>query len=322
MIHNGKKILQKTTYGILLFSLLIAVTAGTARGTVDWFEEGLRLLNQKQYDRAIDAFSFTLEVIPHDYEAYSNRGVAWYQKGEYEKAINDCVKALEINRYYTIGANQLAWMLSTCPDPEYRDAQKAVALAEKVAGRYEEANFLDTLAAAYAEAGRLEEAVLAQQRAVDLLKKEVHIEHPEMFASRLQTYAKKSETEENVEKKVIKTRIPALDKKNNHGRSTSAAIQPPSPHHKKKQPPIFAYTVHVRSYKHSNLADDAIEKLKRLNPDTFKVRVDLKKKGTWYRIYMGRFENRKQAQMESVRLKNQGEAYAMVMKMPEQDKTK
>ena len=57
--------------------------------------------------------------------------------------------------------NNLAWQLATHPDSTVRDGREAVVLAERaceLTGR-QDPNMLDTLAAAYAEAGRFPEAV-------------------------------------------------------------------------------------------------------------------------------------------------------------------
>jgi Flp pilus assembly protein TadD len=66
--------------------------------------------------------------------------------------------------------NNLAWLLATDPLPENRDGAEAVRLASRVCEltRRQEPFFLGTLAAAYAEAGRYEEAVVTAQQAHDL----------------------------------------------------------------------------------------------------------------------------------------------------------
>jgi serine/threonine protein kinase/tetratricopeptide (TPR) repeat protein len=67
--------------------------------------------------------------------------------------------------------NALAWLLATCPSPEVRDGRSAVTFAEKaVAGtQRKDAAMLDTLAAAYAEAGDFAKAVSVQQEAIALI---------------------------------------------------------------------------------------------------------------------------------------------------------
>lgn len=67
-------------------------------------------------------------------------------------------------------ANLLAWILATSNDELARDGGEAVRLAETVARATENSDprVLDTLAAAYAEAGDFEEAVATARRAAEL----------------------------------------------------------------------------------------------------------------------------------------------------------
>ena len=62
-------------------------------------------------------------------------------------------------------ANNLAWILATHPDQRFRNGAEAVDLLRPLlGGRDCDSNFLDTLAAAYAEAGRFEQARKQRQR--------------------------------------------------------------------------------------------------------------------------------------------------------------
>lgn len=63
--------------------------------------------------------------------------------------------------------NNLAWILATSPSAELRDGPEAVRLAERACEltHYESPIFAGTLAAAYAEAGRFDDAVAAGQKA-------------------------------------------------------------------------------------------------------------------------------------------------------------
>jgi len=69
-------------------------------------------------------------------------------------------------------ANNLAWLLATCPDATCRDGQQALRLAEWAceATKYKSPPLLDSLAAAYAEMGRFEEAVRTIQLALALVR--------------------------------------------------------------------------------------------------------------------------------------------------------
>ena len=65
--------------------------------------------------------------------------------------------------------NNYAWLLATNKDPKFRDGEKAVTLALKAVQSKRNGNYLDTLAAAYAEAGKFDEAIRVQKEAVDML---------------------------------------------------------------------------------------------------------------------------------------------------------
>jgi hypothetical protein len=63
----------------------------------------------------------------------------------------------------------LGWLLATCPDDKGRDDKLAVEYATKACERtgWKDPWCLDTLAAAYASAGRFEEAVRYEIRALE-----------------------------------------------------------------------------------------------------------------------------------------------------------
>ncbi len=68
------------------------------------------------------------------------------------------------------GINNYAWLLATSPDSAIRDGERAVSLMEELLSRgRREGAWVDTLAAAYAEAGRFDEAVETQEEALTLL---------------------------------------------------------------------------------------------------------------------------------------------------------
>jgi hypothetical protein len=62
--------------------------------------------------------------------------------------------------------NNLAWILATSTESEVRDGKRAVALIRPVALLYGNWQYLDTLAAAYAESAEFEQAIELQQRAL------------------------------------------------------------------------------------------------------------------------------------------------------------
>ncbi len=86
-------------------------------------------------------------------------------------------------------ANALAWVLATCPDETVRDGAEAVTLAEKACGNAPGSpGRVDTLAAAYAEAGRFEDALVAIDKAIGLARKLARPDLAAKYAARRKLY--------------------------------------------------------------------------------------------------------------------------------------
>ena len=86
-------------------------------------------------------------------------------------------------------ANSLAWVLATCPDDKIRDGDRAIVIAKEVVEKEVSPRTLDTLAAAYAAAGRFEDAIYTQEQAIVELQKEAANDYLEKgYLDRLQTY--------------------------------------------------------------------------------------------------------------------------------------
>lgn len=102
--------------------------------------------------------------------AVFDRGLARWQNGEPKIAIEDFTRAAELNPRNDSALNGLAWALSTTPRDELRDGKRAVELARKACELTSWANpyHMSTLAAAYAETGKFQDAIQWHQRATSL----------------------------------------------------------------------------------------------------------------------------------------------------------
>lgn len=92
------------------------------------------------------------------------------QLGDDAQAIVHYEKALELKADVAGTLNNLTWLLATTPQSALRNGKRAVELGEKACEltQQQEPFLLGTLAAAYAEAGRFDEAVATAQKAIKL----------------------------------------------------------------------------------------------------------------------------------------------------------
>jgi protein O-mannosyl-transferase len=122
-----------------------------------------------QFSEAMAHYRKALEIKPGDAVAHNNLRTALDGRERLYETVGHYQKALKINPDDADVLNKLAWLRATCPEVLIRNGAEAVELAEravKLSGGREPA-ILDTLAAAYAEAGRFSEAVETAQKAID-----------------------------------------------------------------------------------------------------------------------------------------------------------
>ncbi len=166
------------TAAIRLDQYMVSAWASYNRG-VAWAEAG-------EHDKAIDDHTEAIRLNPDNSESFYNRGSLWRRKHEYPKAISDYTTSIKVNPQFLESLNQLAWIQATCSDAGFRNGKQALEYATKACEQTEwkDAGFLDTLAAAYAEAGDFEKAVEWQTKAMNLAPEEEKAD----YRSRLELY--------------------------------------------------------------------------------------------------------------------------------------
>ena len=131
---------------------------------------GNALLQRGRMDEAIAQYQQALQINSDHAKAHYDFANALVKMGRVDEAMVHFQQALQVNPDYTEALNNLAWLLATCPDAHIRDGVQAV----KYAGRacelthYGVTALVGTLAAAYAEAGRYDDAIATAQKACAL----------------------------------------------------------------------------------------------------------------------------------------------------------
>ena len=131
---------------------------------------GLLLMNGGHWTEAETLFDETLSREPGDYIAHINLGQILTHFGRQPEAIAQLEAALQNKPDGVDALNNLAWTLATGPDANVRDGGRAVQLAEHACEltHYQKTILVGTLAAAYAEAGRFDDAMATTQKAIAL----------------------------------------------------------------------------------------------------------------------------------------------------------
>jgi tetratricopeptide (TPR) repeat protein len=148
------------------------------------------LADGDDFDSAIDQYRAALKIEPDNKLARNNLGVVVSARENMLNTVAEQRKAVRLHPDDAVALNNLARTLATNPNASIRNGGKAVELAEravKLSGR-RKPSVLNTLAAAYAEAGRFSNAVQTAEQAEQLSSAAGDRALAEQIRSRLELY--------------------------------------------------------------------------------------------------------------------------------------
>jgi Flp pilus assembly protein TadD len=131
---------------------------------------GRALVAQGRIEEALPHLRKALELDPKSAAAHAAMGDALYGRGETGTALSEWRESVRLAPDNVPALRQAAWVLAASPDDGVRNGNEAVTLALRAvqATDGKDACALDVLAAAYAEAGRFEAAILTVRRALSV----------------------------------------------------------------------------------------------------------------------------------------------------------
>ncbi len=134
---------------------------------------GNALIAENRLEEAIAVYRRGLDLDPRAQSLHYNLGLALAKNGEFRDAIQHLRAAIGPDRQSLPALVQLAWLLATHPDPDIRDSNQALPLAQRAAylTHHNSSGVLDVLAAVWAEQGHFERAVLLANKAAIVAEK-------------------------------------------------------------------------------------------------------------------------------------------------------
>jgi protein O-mannosyl-transferase len=151
---------------------------------------GAALCAQGKVDEGIPHLERALALQPDYVAASRDLGEAYASRGQFSLAARYYASALDQRPDDVALLNRLGWILATAADEPSRDGARAIALAERAVRltNQQDVESLDTLAVAYAEADRFNEAIAMGVEALALARAKGHRDIVPELERRLAVY--------------------------------------------------------------------------------------------------------------------------------------
>jgi tetratricopeptide (TPR) repeat protein len=153
--------------------LCLAPAAGRAAAPEDakaLLQQGQAACEKKNYNEAIARLTEAIRLDPKLAAAYSERGLINESVAKYAEAKRDYAEASRLDPKDAAALIALAKLQTSCPVVALRDTRAAVRNASKACelSGWMDAGYLNVLAAAYTEAGDVQEAIRCLKKAAAL----------------------------------------------------------------------------------------------------------------------------------------------------------
>ena len=114
-----------------------------------------------------------MRIAPDDAETHVDLGQSLALAGRPDDALREFAEAMRLKPRWPIPMASAAMLLATHPDAASRNSSEAIKLARRAADLTsgKDSAVLEILAASYAAAGRFDEAVTAERKALDISAK-------------------------------------------------------------------------------------------------------------------------------------------------------
>jgi tetratricopeptide (TPR) repeat protein len=122
----------------------------------------------QKFDASLVDYDQLIALAPDDAQAYADRADLRSLLGQWRDAAKDYRQAIRLDNTLARAYQNAAWMMATCPDERFRNAELAVRAAQRAMELMETPDYqcLDTLAAAQAAGGQFEQAQQTLQQAL------------------------------------------------------------------------------------------------------------------------------------------------------------
>lgn len=151
---------------------------------------GSMLLLKGDLVAAVEQFRKTVRVTPKFAQGHYNLGKTLIITDHPKEGLEHLREAIQLNPGFVLGLKDLAWFLATHPDPEVRDTEEALRVAERASEltRNRDPEVLNTLAAAYAARRQFSLAVSMAERALSFASRKRNGEMENQIRMRLELY--------------------------------------------------------------------------------------------------------------------------------------